>query len=37
MNFTKWLNLNENLQIIHINPEDDWEEADQPIPQLEQS
>ena len=30
MNFTNWLNLNENLQIIHID-EDDWEEADQAI------
>ena len=30
MNFTEWLNLNENLQIIHID-EDDWEEADQAI------
>lgn len=28
MNFNKWLALNENLQIIQINPEEDWEEAE---------
>lgn len=29
MKFTEWLNINENLQIFHINPEDDWEDAEQ--------
>ncbi len=29
MNFLEWINFNEGLQILHINPEDDWEDADQ--------
>jgi hypothetical protein len=29
MKFTEWLNINENLQIFHINQEDDWEDAEQ--------
>jgi hypothetical protein len=29
MNFLEWINFNEGLQILHIDPEDDWEDADQ--------
>lgn len=25
MNFKNWLNLKENVKIVHIDPEDDWE------------
>jgi len=31
MEFKHWVSINENLRIMHINPEDDWEEADQAI------
>ncbi len=28
MNFKNWININEAVHIHHINPEEDWEDAD---------